>query len=182
MKGLIIRNFAEFVEEIFGDEVTDDMLSLTGLSSGGAFTNVGSYPPDDMIMMVSFLSERTGITIPDLLRTFGRSLFNTLGSAHPELMARFPTCYDMLVGIETVIHRDVRKLYNTNELPRFDVVERKGNERLVLRYTSKRPFADLADGLIHGAVSHYGITETTEIKRTDLSNDSTRADFVLENH
>jgi Haem-NO-binding len=58
-------------------------------------------------------------------------------------------------GIEDIIHAEVLKLYPDAELPRF-IVEHQDAQRLVLLYQSPRHFEDLAEGLMHGCVTHFG--------------------------
>ncbi len=43
MKGVVFRAFVDLVEERYGEEVVDRLLSHPGLSTGGAYTAVGTY-------------------------------------------------------------------------------------------------------------------------------------------
>lgn len=63
--------------------------------------------------------------------------------------------FSFLSGIEDIIHAEVLKLYPDAELPRF-IVEHHDAQRLVLLYQSPRHFEDLAEGLMHGCVAHFG--------------------------
>lgn len=70
--------------------------------------------------------------------------------------------FSFLSGIEDIIHAEVLKLYPDAELPRF-IVEHHDAQRLVLLYQSPRHFEDLAEGLMHGCVAHFG--ESIRIER-----------------
>ena len=179
MKGMVFKFFEQHVAARLGEEALDDLLNHPGLSTGGAYTSVGNYPTSDLTCMVTTLSERTGLPVKDLLNTFGHDLFRNLAEGHSAIMAKFDDCLDMLAGIESVIHRDVRKLYNDAELPRFEVMTHERGQRIVLVYSSSRPFADLAHGLIQGALAYYGVSERAAVTRKDLSPDGTNAQFDI---
>ena len=179
MKGMVFKVFERHVERHLGQDALDDLLDQPGLSNGGAYTTVGNYPPSDLICMVGALSQRTGVPQSALVTRFGHELFARLADGHSEIMAQFRGCLEMLAGIEAVIHRDVRKLYSDAELPRFDVEQHDGERRLTLVYSSSRPFADLAHGLIQGALEHYGVNENATVLREDLSHDGTKARFDI---
>lgn len=179
MKGMVFKVFESHVAKHLGEEMLDDLLDDPHLSTAGAYTSVGNYPPGDMLRMVSVLAERTGVPVNELVQTFGFELFEVLAAQHPEIMVQFDGCLDMLAGIESVIHRDVRKLYSDAELPRFDIEAQDGQRHLKMVYRSSRPFADLAHGLIQGALAHYGIKEKATVLREDLSNDGTQARFDI---
>jgi len=179
MKGIVFKVLETHLERHFGEKMLDEILSDASLSTRGAYTAVGDYPHSDLIKMVSIVAERTDTPVPDLVRQFGFELFGALAGAHKDMLSQFVGCVDMLASIETVIHRDVRKLYQGAELPRFDVEARDGERYLRLVYQSTRPFADLAEGLIEGALVHYGVKEFATISREDRAPDGTHAVFEL---
>jgi hypothetical protein len=125
------------------------------------------------------VAARTGIPADALVKSFGRELFSILADGHRQIMDRFDGCLDMLAGIESIIHRDVRKLYSDAELPRFDVEANSGDHYLRLVYSSSKPFADLAEGLIDGALLHYDIKDISTVTREDLADDGTHARFEI---
>ncbi len=179
MKGVVIKSFEAFLEDGGHEALADEAFSLETLSSNGAYTNVGNYPASDLISMVVHISEKTGQPAGLLVRDFGEYLFHVLASAHADIIEGFTSCVDMLAGIESVIHRDVRKLYSSAELPQFDVENRDGDQSITLVYRSSRPFADLAEGLIRGAFAHYGIKKVSSLNRYDLAPDGTHSKFEV---
>jgi len=179
MMGMVMRSFASFVEDHFGEEVADKALSTEGLSTDGAYTTVGYYPTDDLVKMVVTTSQKTNIEAPVLIQRFGFDLFSKLASGHADMMVDYQEPIDLLASIESVIHVNVRRLYKDTELPRFDVVERDGNRELKLAYNSTRPFADLAHGLIHGCLNHFGAEERSTVEREDLEQDGTSTLFKI---
>lgn len=179
MKGIIFRSFETFVSERFGEDMVDDAWEQPSLSTEGAFTSIGNYPNFDFLTLVTYVCEKTQTPVNALVRDFGEVLFGILGVAHSEMVAEYKTPIAMLSVIETVIHRDVRKIYTNTELPRFDVLERRGEEFLHLEYSSARPFADLAEGLILGCLAHYDVKHLSYIEREDVKTDGTHSRFKI---
>lgn len=179
MKGMVFKSFEAHVEKTYGEDTLDLILDQPELSAGGAFTSVGNYPPSDLVCMVGALSKQTGQPVPQHVRQFGVDLFGVLAESHAEIMTKFKGCLELLAGIESVIHRDVRKLYPEAQLPRFDVEAHEEGRFLRLVYRSARPFADLAEGLIHGAIAHFGVSELARVSRENLAEDGTHAAFEI---
>ena len=180
MRGLIFRSFQDFIETRFSAELLDATLSLDGLrSTDGAYTTVGDYPTGELVEMIGFVSAETSTPANELIQAFGEYLFAVLATAHSEIVTQFESCFDLLAGIETVIHKNVRKLYDRPELPTFDVLEHSGDRILILRYSSPRPFADLAAGLIRGALAYYELEKSVDVQRKDLSDDGMNSEFHL---
>lgn len=180
MKGMVFRAFEGFVETRWPNGLADDMLSLDTLGSGGAYTTVGYYPHTEFLAMVIHVAETTQTPINQLVKDFGQALFYDLAGAHPEMVKTYDNPIDLLSVIESVIHRDVRKLYTSTELPRFDITEREGNRRITMEYSSGRPFADLAEGLIWGCLDFYRVKEISSVMRHDVAADGTHSVFKVE--
>lgn len=153
------------VESGMGQDTVDDLLDSCQLSSGGAYTALGTYDHQEMVTLVVRLSELTSTPVPDLLKAFGKHLLGRFVTLYPDFFRQAPTSYDLLERIEHHIHVEVRKLYPDAELPSFDC-RRPSAGALVMTYSSSRPFADLAEGLIRGCIAHYG--EPVRLIREDL--------------
>lgn len=177
MKGTIFTAFESFVEETWSLATADEAFSASDLSTAGAYSNVGNYPHSDFLKMAVIVSKRTKSPLPQLVRDFGDYLFDHLAATHPDIIKNLSNVIDMLASIESVIHRDVRKLYSDAKLPRFDVVSVRSGHSISLEYSSSRPFADLAHGLIDGALRYYGQTSNAVVSREDLRADGTHSRF-----
>lgn len=154
MLGMVFTELMEMVEGRFSPELADRILLRAELPHGGAYTAVGYYPHEEIVRLVTLLSEETGVGPDDLVRAFGEHLLGRFEQAYPEMFAGKRTLYDFLASIETHIHVEVRKLYPEARLPRFEVLER-GPRHLQLAYRSPRRMSALAEGLILGAAGHY---------------------------
>ncbi|RJG02529.1 heme NO-binding domain-containing protein [Noviherbaspirillum sedimenti] len=177
MKGIVFREFIEMVEEHFSPETADKIISSSNLSTAGAYTTVGTYDHREIIELVGHLSKTTGLQPPELLRAFGARLFKRFSELYPSHFAALHSTFDFLRILDSKIHIEVKKLYPDAELPSFqhDFPE---PDRMILVYNSRRPFADLAEGLIGGCIDHF--RETIALAREDLlCADGTRVRFTL---
>ena len=167
MKGVVFIEFLEMVDEVFGLEITEEIIKESPtLSTGGAYTSVGTYPHEEIVGMVVALSKATKIPVPDLIETFGKHLFVALANSHPEFVENASDLFDFLNRIEEHIHVEVRKLYPDARLPHFQTML-KTNKRMEMLYRSERSMADLAVGLIQGAAERY--QESVKVDLEDLS-------------
>jgi Haem-NO-binding len=165
MKGMVFTEFLEMVEGRFGLAMADRIIEAAQLPSSGAYTAVGTYDYTEMVHLVNALSAATGAPQADLVKAFGRHLFERFSVAYSRVFASVTSAFEFLQNIERHIHVEVRKLYPDAELPSFNY-EEATTERLVMVYHSRRPFADLAEGLIQGCIAHYA--EKIELGRENL--------------
>ncbi len=177
MKGIVFTEFIEMVEDKFSLDVADEIIENAHLESGGAYSSLGTYDHREMLELVNELSKSSGIPASDLVRVFGIHLCGRFAVNFPEMFSSAEDTFGFLEQIQDHIHVEVRKLYPDAQLPRFSYEYPRENQ-LVMNYSSDRPFAVLADGLIQGAVKHYG--EEIDIEIEDLSDGAgTSARFLL---
>lgn len=165
MLGMVFTEFLEMVETRFSPDLADAILEEANPPNGGAYTAVGYYDHAEMVALLLALAQQTGQPVPSLLQAFGHHLFGRFLTAYPALFETPRDAFALLVSVDSYIHVEVRKLYPAAQLPRFNVLERS-DSRLVLQYQSPRGLADLAEGLIHGAIEHYG--QPLSLARQDL--------------
>jgi hypothetical protein len=168
MKGIVFSEFIEMVESRYSPELADEIIGSSNLPSGGMYTAVGTYQHGEMLELVAHLSEKTNTPGAELVRTFGLYLFGRFLELYPAFFEGVGGTFVFLTQIEDHVHAEVRKLYPDAELPTFETRLLDG-DTLEMTYRSRRPFADLALGLIQGCVEHYG--EDVSIEQTDLSDD-----------
>ncbi len=178
MKGIVFTKFIEMVEERFSIETAALMIERADVPSGGIYTSVGTYDHSEMVSLITQLSALTGLSVPDLLRTYGRHLFRQFTVLYPELMVGTANSLDFIATIENVIHVEVKKLYPDAELPRFETLEHTPH-RLRIVYRSDRHLGDLAHGLIESCVEHFGETGCVQVERHNLQEPGDPVCFVL---
>jgi hypothetical protein len=171
MKGIVFTEFNEMVESHFSPEIADRIIMEAAPASGAAYTAVGTYDHQELIDLVASLSRETGIPANELVKTFGRHLAQRFTALYPGFFEGVDSLFGFLETIESHVHVEVRKLYPDAELPSF-ATQRIGPDELEMTYTSRRPFADLAEGLIAGCAKHFG--DRVTISRVEESDGRTR--------
>ena len=156
MKGMVFTEFLELVERTRSPELADALIDESSLPSGGVYTSVGNYDHREMVTLVVALSRHTGQSVTEVLHWFGLNLFQSLASGFPEFFRDKIHPFEVLVGIESVIHTEVRKLYPDAELPSF-VIRQPNDRTLELDYHSPRCMDDLAHGLIDGCIARFDL-------------------------
>jgi hypothetical protein len=170
MKGIIFCEFLEMAEETFGIVVVDEVLETTELPSGGIYTSVGTYDHQELIAMVIRLSQITKTPLPDLLQTYGQNLFGKLMETLPQFIPQNQDCFEFIKAIDSYIHVEVRKLYPDAELPHLRCDEVDDN-KLLLHYSSCRPFAKVAEGLLLGCADYFNNAFTLSVADSEQPSD-----------
>lgn len=153
MKGIVFTELVTMVEQKFGMEVADYMLSDDELKSKGAFTAIGTYEHADMIILLRRLGDKTNISTAELLQEYGRYFLNILVQSYPGFFERTTGLFSFLESIDNHIHPEVLKLYPDAELPSFS--SEIDGSKMQLNYQSTRNMADFAHGLIEGSAKHF---------------------------
>lgn len=168
MKGIVFDEFIDMVETTFGEDMLDDLIDENSdkLSTGGAYTTVGTYSHEELLVLVSALSDKVDIPIAYLVKSFGLHLAKVFSTKFSSFFEECSDTFAFLKRIDNHIHVEVYKLYPDAELPKFSF-EQQNSSSLKLIYESTRGFADLAEGLIEGTSSYYG--EKITISKEDLS-------------
>jgi hypothetical protein len=164
MKGVVFTEFLDLVEKKFSPDMADKIIDESNLPSKGVYTSVGTYPHTEMTTLVIALSKRTGIKVPDLLKTYGHYLFSRFHEGYPEFFRAAQDSFGFLHAVEDVVHVEVRKLYPDAELPSFETVV-ISPDRIQMTYRSPRCLGDFAEGLMRGCFEHYN--ENVDLVRTD---------------
>ncbi len=177
MKGIIFTNFIALVEEKFGIEIAEGIISESSLASEGAYTNVGTYHHQEIFQLANRLSEKTGLTREQLFAVFGEHVFKLFVAGYPQFFLGVKSSFDFLMNIEGYIHVEVRKLYPDAELPTFNT-SLLSPTKLEMIYKSERKMADFAHGLIKGCLQHFQQNGTIAVEKLTEQGDKVR--FVVE--
>lgn len=176
MKGIVFTEFLEMVEAGHGMDIVDELLELPGLSNGGSYTSVGTYEFAELASMVVKLSMVLDVPMEDLLQAYGVHLFGRFADMFPEMFEGQEDWKRFLSGVHNRIHVEVRKLYPEAELPNFDC--HVDGECITLTYSSPRPLAPFAEGLIRGCLVHFGVDAEVSCELTG-DKDGTAAIFKV---
>ncbi|OIQ20336.1 heme NO-binding domain-containing protein [Lacinutrix sp. MedPE-SW] len=176
MKGIVFTEFLELVEDKFGLEMVDNIISSSNLESNGIYTAVGTYSFSEMLQLLEHLSKNTGISIDNLLLVYAEHFFSVIENSYPGLLATYKDPIEMISSIENHIHVEVRKIYPDAELPTFEVIEKTDNN-LIMVYKSSRAMHHFGLGLMNKTFEHFNSTATIELEK--IKEDGTEVRFVI---
>jgi hypothetical protein len=178
VKGIILNLLERVVVDELGEVAWDAVLGEVGVP--GAYTALGNYADDEVVALLAAVAARTGRTLPEALRWFGRRSL-------PMLAERYPVFFgpDDPVGfvltLDDVIHTEVKKLYPGAAPPRlaFRDVDRTGPVRTVtIDYRSRRAMSDLAIGFLEGTADRYGAD--LDVQRQVLDDEGAHVVLICE--
>lgn len=176
MKGIVFTEFLDLVEEKFGLEVLDKIITQSNLESGGVYTSVGTYKFSEMLQLLQHLSAHTDISIDDLLLVYGEHFFSVVETSYPGLLATYSSPIEMLASIENHIHVEVKKIYPDAELPTFKILE-KTDSSLIMLYNSSRAMHHFGLGLMNKTFEHFNSTATIVLEK--LNEEGTEVKFLI---
>lgn len=154
MQGIIFNALEEFVLENADMEVWNSVIDDSGVANGGAYTSGVTYDDAEIVALASTLCEKLGVPLNDGLKMFGEFLFGFLLNRGPIEVKSYDTPQGLLVDLEDVIHRDVKRIQPDAYTPFFVYTATSDNEGELL-YRSKRKLCPVAEGLVQGLAKHF---------------------------
>lgn len=176
MKGIVFTEFLEMVEQEFGLETLDKIITESKLESEGVYTSVGTYDFFEMQELLTHLSAETNIPVNDLIYAYGLYFFQILTKHHRDIFSLYTSPLEMLASIENHIHVQVRKIYPGAELPTFKILDQK-EDYLEMIYFSERSMYMFAKGLMEKTFEHYN--ENSKIEFELLEEDGSKVKFMI---
>lgn len=176
MKGIVFTEFLDLVEDKFGLEMVDKIITQSELESDGIYTAIGTYKFSEMLQLLQNLSANTGISTDDLLLVYAEHFFSVLEDSYPGLLATYKDPIEMISSIENHIHIEVRKIYPDAELPTFIVAEKTENS-LIMIYKSSRAMHHFGLGLMNKTFEHFN--STAKIVLEKIKDDGTEVRFII---
>lgn len=176
MKGIVFTEFLDLVEDKFGLETVDEIIEKSDLKTDGVYTSIGTYAFSDMLQLLQNLSQKTKITIDELLLIYGEHFFSVLEKSYPKLLGTYKDPIEMISSIENHIHVEVRKIYPDAELPTFEVIEKKENS-LVMIYRSSRAMHHFGLGLMNKTFEHFNSTASIQLEK--VKENGTEVKFII---
>ncbi len=165
MKGFIFTNFIEFVETTHGLEMVDEMITNCNLQSEGIYSSFSSYEFDELVSLLTYVSNKIDVNPEILLEKFGVFVFPYLIGKHSYIIENYDNAIDLIGGIENHIHIEVKKIYNDADLPTFRVVE-KTTKKLTIIYNSSKGLTYFAIGLIKETLNHFKVNGSVTIDKS----------------
>lgn len=112
----------------------------------------------------------------ELRRAFGRRVFERFVELYPDFVPMSGTALDYLEHIEKHVHDELRALYPESRPPKLCCV-RISPSRLLIRYWSATPVAEMYIGMIEAALAHFETRAV--IRRRDTKNDAAVFEVTL---
>ena len=155
MKGIIINVLEDFISEKFGDETVEEIYEKVKLSDGvPPFIGPLSYPNENIINILDFLSKKTDLSIEKLLYTFGIYVIPIFAKKYPVFFENRSSAKEFLSTVNNIHYMEVKKLYDDVSPPSL-IMEDTRDGQSILHYQSKRKLCDLLKGLIQGVADYY---------------------------
>lgn len=168
MRGVVFTEMIEFVENALGFDIADKMIEKAKLDNEGAFSQGGNYPFEDLVKLLTALSEITGKEPNELLFIFGEHLFSILVKLYGKNIKEIGSALNFIDSVENFVHVEVRKLYPDADLPSFETIE-KTEDHLVLIYSSEKRLESFAHGLISSCGKYFNEPLTVSYKTISTS-------------
>ena len=176
MKGIVFTEFLDLVEEKFGLEMVDVIISQSKLESKGVYTSIGTYSFSELLQLLQNLKSHTGISIDNLLLIYGEHFFSVIETNYKDLLSSYNDPIEMLASIENHIHVEVRKIYTDAELPTF-IIKEKTKKTLILIYKSSRSMHHFGLGLMNKTFEHFNSKATIILEK--IKEDGTEVKFII---
>lgn len=178
MKGIVFTEFLDLVEDKFGLEMVDTIISKSKLESEGVYTSIGTYSFSEMLQLLTHLSNYTEISIDNLLLVYGEHFFSVIERNYPQFLKMYDDPIMMLASIESHIHVEVQKIYPNAELPTFEVLDKTKNS-IELLYKSSRAMHYFGMGLINKTFQYFKMT--AKIVYDKIKDDGTEVKISITN-
>jgi len=176
MKGIILSEFIEFIEQKLGDDTAQKIIDNSNLESDGAYSRVGLYDYQELIQLLTQTVAETETEASVLLESFSDHLFMVFKRDYSLFFDGVGTAAEMLKQIDDHIHVEVQKLYPDAELPSFNYTQ--DGSILTLSYQSPRPLALVAHALVGACLKFFGDNE--ELLSSDIAEDQKSAHFTIQ--
>ncbi|BBN83658.1 hypothetical protein PA25_36430 [Pseudoalteromonas sp. A25] len=160
MKGVVFRGLEALVIETQGMAAWEGLLDKHA-PEDRVYISAQSYPDEELFAMAKDVADILEKPFVDVLRIFGEYLFGYLTEKHAGMLQQFSGFQSLILGIDSVIHAEVAKLYHEPNLPLISSELIKPG-CILLKYSSCRKLCFCAEGLIYGAGSHYGVNTQIE--------------------
>ena len=171
MKGIILSEFVEFIEQELGEGTAQKIINDSGVKSDGAYSRVGLYDHQELIQLLTQAVAETEIEASVLLERFSDHLLSMFKRDYSLFFDGVGTAAEMLKQIDHHIHVEVQKLYPDAELPTFSYTQ--NGSILTLIYQSPRPLALVAHSLVGACLKFFGGNE--ELLTSDIAKDQKSA-------
>lgn len=164
MKGFVVTALVGMLQRQHGRERVQAMLANHGLASVAEGEPTDYVPVATLVAVCKVAGREFNCTLDDLVEQFGFYIFGELVRGFPELfVAR--NFADFIESIEQVAHPEILRRFPDAEVPVITLLH-SGAGEYVIGYSSKRPFTQLACGILGAASAYYGLISFVDVLET----------------
>jgi hypothetical protein len=186
VKGIVFTEFLDLVEEKFGLEMVDKIISQSSLESEGIYTSIGTYSFYEMLQLLNSLNKYKGLSIINLLRVYAKQIFSVMHLIYPEMLTRYKDPIEMIAAMNHHIEKiftekDALPIERIGEksfsgLPQF-IVKEKTEYSLIINYKSDRSMHYFWLGFMHEIFEYFNATATIVLEK--IKKDGTEIKFII---
>ncbi len=154
MKGVVLLEFVNMMDEIIGIEDAQILILKCKLKSEGAYTTSGNFPSSELHALVRQLSQELHFPKALLEEVFGEYLFKKFTVRYQSMFSQANNALDVLEQIDPFIHSEPCERYPEAHTPSFHFREIAPNV-FFLTYSSERKLPYLALGLIQATFDYF---------------------------
>ncbi|MBT8347983.1 MAG: hypothetical protein HKP62_00875 [Sulfurovum sp.] len=183
MRGLMFNYLLSYIDETYGYDMVDTVISKSNVSNDGAYSNAGLYEDKEFIELIKTASTLLEISLTQIQVSCGKYSFGhiyekliTLYDQDIYKHTRFSNAFEFISMLEVIHYKEVVKLYPDSDFPHFDIIT-YDESMIEICYRSPRVLPYLAKGFLEGCITYFG--ESLSIQMRDVStNDGTH--FIIQ--
>jgi Haem-NO-binding len=159
MHGSLLHGLKQFVVAREGETAWDQLVRATGVQ--GWYFSTRIYPDEELTALIQAAASRWKQPVSVVLEDFGTALAPTLMALYRSFIEPTWRTFDVLMHVESVIHRTVR-LRDLGAAPPRLIARKVSDREIHIDYSSDRKLCAVAIGLCRGVAAHYGDMVTIE--------------------
>jgi len=153
MKGVIVNCLESLVSEEFGHQKWEEILGKAGLSGYSFFLAIDDIDDSTVLKVIQTACNVLNVSQSQLADVFGEYWINIYAPKYYKIYYMGVTSAKEFLLKMNDLHQKVTKSMPKANPPRFEYIHVSDN-RLIMKYNSKRGLIDFMIGLIKG-VGHY---------------------------
>ena len=162
MKGIILISFKDyFINQKKTESDWRELLHTSGIGYEKIILPNTSIPDIYVDRIIDLMCEQLMMNREELLLSLGSFFItNTAARFYKTILDKYNSLKDFIHNLNN-IHSNLTSMMKVADPPTFEITE--GNNKLIIKYNSKRKFIDFACGAFAGAGKYY--KEKVKVKK-----------------
>lgn len=154
MHGIILLQLKRFVVDSYGRDAWNALLQEADLDRT-LFIPATTYSDETVVEIVVTAADLTGESPRDLQYEFGQYIVPSLIDTYGVHVDADWSGLELIENVEAYIHEALRAKDISEFAPPGLATERRGDDRVLVTYSSDRQLCDVARGILVGIGEHY---------------------------